>query len=40
MPDGTRQLPGGWNRAMLKVTDLAGTVDALRKGGVCSVTTS
>jgi hypothetical protein len=31
MPDGTKQEPGGWNRFMLKVSDLAGTVDALRK---------
>ncbi len=34
MPDGTRQEPGGWNRFMLEVSDVAGTVEALRKEGV------
>jgi catechol 2,3-dioxygenase-like lactoylglutathione lyase family enzyme len=34
MPDGTTQEPGGWNRFMLEVSDLAGTVDALRQEGV------
>jgi catechol 2,3-dioxygenase-like lactoylglutathione lyase family enzyme len=34
MPDGTKQEPGGWNRFMLQVSDLVGTVDALRKKGV------
>src|ERR1700722_7398946 len=34
MPDGTKQEPGGWNRFMLEVSDLAGTVDALREKGV------
>jgi catechol 2,3-dioxygenase-like lactoylglutathione lyase family enzyme len=34
MPDGSKQEPGGWNRFMLEVSDLAGTVDALRKDGV------
>ncbi len=34
MPDGTKQEPGGWNRFMLEVPDLAGTVNALRKEGV------
>lgn len=34
MPDGTKQTPGGWNRFSLEVSDLAGTVDALRKAGV------
>lgn len=33
MPDGTRQQPGGWNRFMLEVSDLTGTVDALREQG-------
>lgn len=33
MPDGAQPAPGGWNRFQLEVTDLAGTVDALRKGG-------
>jgi len=34
MPDGTKQEPGGWNRFMLEVSDLAGTVDTLRREGV------
>jgi catechol 2,3-dioxygenase-like lactoylglutathione lyase family enzyme len=34
MPDGTRQEPGGWNRFMLEVSDLAAAVEALRREGV------
>lgn len=34
MPDGRLPEPGGWNRIQLEVQDLAGTVDALRRGGV------
>jgi catechol 2,3-dioxygenase-like lactoylglutathione lyase family enzyme len=34
MPDGTRPEPGGWNRFSLEVSDLAGTVGALRDAGV------
>ena len=34
MPDGTKQEPGGWNRVMLQVSDLEGTVEALRGEGV------
>ena len=34
MPDGTKQQPGGWNRFMLEVSDLASTVDALQQQGV------
>jgi catechol 2,3-dioxygenase-like lactoylglutathione lyase family enzyme len=34
MPDGTAQEPGGWNRFMVEVSDLAHTVDSLRKAGV------
>ncbi len=34
MPDGRRQEPGGWNRFMLEVPDLAATVDSLRSDGV------
>jgi catechol 2,3-dioxygenase-like lactoylglutathione lyase family enzyme len=34
MPDGTRQEPGGWNRFMIEVPDLAGAVEALRGQGV------
>jgi catechol 2,3-dioxygenase-like lactoylglutathione lyase family enzyme len=33
MPDGTLPSPGGWNRFQLEVSDLAGTVDALREAG-------
>jgi glyoxylase I family protein len=33
MPDGRRQEPGGWNRIVLYVDDLAAQVDALRQGG-------
>ena len=34
MPDGTPPAPGGWNRFAIEVTDLAGTVDRLRRAGV------
>jgi glyoxylase I family protein len=34
MPDGHAQEPGGWNRVMLQVDDLAAAVDALKKAGV------
>ena len=34
MPDGTVPAPGGWNRFALEVTDLEGTVEALRASGV------
>jgi catechol 2,3-dioxygenase-like lactoylglutathione lyase family enzyme len=34
MPDGKKQEPGGWNRFALEVSDLAGTVEALRKAGI------
>ena len=34
MPDGKQQEPGGWNRFALEVSDLAGTVETLRKAGV------
>ena len=34
MPDGTNPEPGGWNRFMLEIPDLAGTVGALREAGV------
>jgi catechol 2,3-dioxygenase-like lactoylglutathione lyase family enzyme len=33
MPDGTRPAPGGWNRFAIEVTDLAATVETLRKAG-------
>jgi catechol 2,3-dioxygenase-like lactoylglutathione lyase family enzyme len=34
LPDGTRQRPGGWNRFMLEVPDLAAAVEELRASGV------
>jgi len=34
MPDGKQQEPGGWNRFAIEVSDLAGTVESLRKAGV------
>ena len=33
MPDGTKPQPGGWNRFMLEVPELAAVVDALRTAG-------
>ena len=34
MPDGRRQEPGGWNRVLLQVNDLAAVVDRLRASGL------
>ena len=34
MPDGRTQEPGGWNRIMLQVTNLADRVEALKKAGL------
>ena len=34
MPDGTPQRPGGWNRFMIEVPDLAATAEKLRAAGV------
>ena len=34
MPDGTKQEPGGWNRFAVEVSDIAATVNTLRKAGV------
>jgi hypothetical protein len=34
MPDGTVPAPGGWNWFSLEVSDLAATVEELRKAGV------
>lgn len=34
MPDGTSPEPGGWNRFMLELDDLATSVAALRDAGV------
>ena len=34
MPDGRQQEPGGWNRVVLCLDDLASHVDELKKAGV------
>jgi glyoxylase I family protein len=34
MPGGEPQTPGGWNRVVLRVTDLPARVEALREAGV------
>lgn len=34
MPDGRRQDPGGWNRIVLHVTDLAREIERLQKAGL------
>jgi glyoxylase I family protein len=34
MPDGRRQEPGGWNRIVLHVTDVARVIEMLKKAGV------
>ena len=34
MPGGQHQEPGGWNRVVLKVSDLPGFIDALKKASV------
>ena len=34
MPDGRQQEPGGWNRVVLRVTDLPVLVETLAKAGV------
>jgi glyoxylase I family protein len=34
MPDGRQQEPGGWNRVVLKVADLAARIDVLKKAGL------
>lgn len=34
LPDGRRQVPGGWNRIHLRVTDLEAEVKRLRSAGV------
>ena len=33
MPDGTQQIPGGWNRISIEVDDLESKVENLRKAG-------
>ena len=34
MPDGQSQEPGGWNRVVLRVSNLPALIDALKSGGV------
>ncbi|MCW5713016.1 MAG: VOC family protein [Bauldia sp.] len=34
LPDGTAQAPGGWNRVMLTVTDIASEIVRLKAAGV------
>jgi glyoxylase I family protein len=34
MPSGQRQEPGGWNRIVLRVSDLPGCITSLKNGGV------
>ena len=34
MPDGHKQEPGGWNRIILQVKDLAARIEALKKAGL------
>src|SRR5262245_9532218 len=34
MPNGQRQEPGGWNRIVLKVSDLSGCIAALKGAGL------
>ena len=34
MPDGQSQEPGGWNRVVLRVSDLAGCTESLKGAGV------
>jgi glyoxylase I family protein len=34
MPEGVSHQAGGWNRVVLRVTDLSAETDALRKAGV------
>lgn len=34
MPDGRRPGPGGWNRLVIEVPDLSGTIASLKNAGV------
>jgi glyoxylase I family protein len=34
MPDGHRQEPGGWNRIVLRVNDVARVIETLKAGGI------
>jgi catechol 2,3-dioxygenase-like lactoylglutathione lyase family enzyme len=33
MPDGSQPVPGGWNRIVIEVEDIAGSVEQLRAAG-------
>jgi len=35
MPNGQTQEPGGWNRIVLRVSDLPGLIAELKQAGVC-----
>lgn len=34
MPDGRRQDPGGWNRIVLRVSNIERAIEALKEAGV------
>jgi glyoxylase I family protein len=34
LPDGRQQEPGGWNRIVLRVTDLPARIESLKKAGL------
>jgi glyoxylase I family protein len=34
MPDGRRQEPGGWTRVVLRVADLPGCIESLKRAGL------
>ena len=34
LPDGRHQEPGGWNRIVLRVTDLPACIESLKKAGL------
>jgi glyoxylase I family protein len=34
LPDGRRQEPGGWNRVVLRVTDLPSCIGVLKRAGI------
>src|SRR5262245_56290851 len=34
LPNGQSQEPGGWNRVVLRVSDLPGCIDALKSAGI------
>jgi len=34
MPDGQKQEPGGWNRVILRVSDLESVIESLKKAGL------